>query len=122
MLGDFPPNSSETRLIPSAAAFMMPVPVAVEPVNEILRTSGWRTRASPQPGPGPGTTLSTPSGRPASAASSASASAVSGVSGEGLRTTVLPQASAGPSFQAAMTSGKFHGTMRPHTPTGSRKV
>jgi hypothetical protein len=35
------------------------------------------------------------------------------VSSAGLRTTVLPQASAGPSFQLAMFAGKFHGTMRP---------
>ena len=35
----------------------------------------------------------------------ANASAVSGVRADGLRTTVLPVASAGPSFQLAMYSG-----------------
>ncbi len=55
--------------------------------------------------PGPGTTLSTPSGRPASAASSASRRAVNGDCDAGLSTTVLPVASAAPSFQAVMISG-----------------
>ena len=40
-----------------------------------------------------------------SAASSASRSAVSGVHSDGFNTTVLPAASAGPSFQAAIISG-----------------
>ena len=35
---------------------------------------------------------------------------------------MLPHARAGPSFQEEMLSGKFHGTMRPTTPSGSRKV
>ncbi len=35
---------------------------------------------------------------------------------------VLPAARAGPSFQAAMSSGKFQGTIRPTTPIGSRRV
>ena len=47
---------------------------------------------------------------------SASLSAVSGVVSAGFRTTVLPQASAGASFQAAMSIGKFHGMICPATP------
>ena len=47
---------------------------------------------------------------------------VSGVSSDGLSTTVFPQASAGPSFQLAMRSGKFQGVMSPTTPSGSWKV
>ena len=35
-------------------------------------------------------------------------------------TTVLPAASAGPSFQLQNMSGKFHGTICPTTPTGWR--
>jgi hypothetical protein len=35
---------------------------------------------------------------------------------------VLPQASAGPSFQLAMRSGKFQGVMSPTTPSGSWNV
>ena len=61
-------------------------------------------------------------GQPASATSSARRSADSGVCSAGLSTTVLPVASAGPSFQAAISSGKFHGMIWPTTPTGSRSV
>jgi hypothetical protein len=53
---------------------------------------------------------------------SASSSAVSGVCSAGLRMRVLPQANAGASLNAAITSGKFHGTIWAHTPTGSRSV
>ena len=35
---------------------------------------------------------------------------------------MLPAASAGPIFHEAMVSGKFHGTMSPTTPSGSRTV
>ena len=52
----------------------------------------------------------------------ASRSAVSGVCSAGFSTTVQPVASAGPSFQAAISSGKFHGMIWPTTPIGSRSV
>ncbi len=35
---------------------------------------------------------------------------------------MLPAARAGASFQAAIVSGKFQGTISPTTPSGSRKV
>ena len=57
---------------------------------------------------------------PASIASRAMRMAVSGDFSDGLSTTELPVASAGPSFQQAIISGKFHGTMAATTPTGSR--
>lgn len=44
----------------------------------------------------------------------------SGVISDGLSTTVLPAASAGPSFQLVNMSGKFHGTICPTTPIGLR--
>ena len=119
---DFPPSSSDTRLTVAAAPRMTRAPTSVEPVKLILATSGCSTRRSPTTRPGPTTTLRTPSGMPASRASSARRSADSGVSSAGLSTTVLPQASDGPSFQLAMLSGKFHGTIRPTTPSGSWKV
>ena len=78
--------------------------------------------AMPTLPPGPVTTLSTPSGSPASWQSSANLSAVSGVCDAGLMTTVLPAASAGASFQDDSRKGKFHGTMAPITPTGWRSV
>ena len=70
--------------------------------------------------PNPGTTLKTPAGRPASTASAAMRIAVNGLFSDGLRTTELPAASAGPIFQQAISSGKFHGTTAPTTPIGSR--
>ena len=119
---DLPPNSSVTRLIVAAAPAAIERPTSVEPVKAILATSGCSTRRWPHVRPGPTRTFTTPSGSPASRAISAKRSAVNGVSSAGLSTTVLPAASAGPSFQAAIVSGKFHGVMRPTTPTGSRTV
>ena len=45
-------------------------------------------------------------------------SAVSGVVSAGFSTTVLPQASAGATFQASISSGKFQGMIWPATPSG----
>jgi hypothetical protein len=39
-----------------------------------------------------------------------------------LSTTVLPAARAGANAHPAMGIGKFHGTMTPTTPSGSRNV
>ena len=122
MFADLPPSSSVTRLIVPAAPAAIPRPTSVEPVKAIFATSGCSTSRRPQTLPGPATTLSTPSGMPASSAIRSSSSAVSGVSSAGLSTTVLPAASAGATFQEAITSGKFQGTISPTTPSGSRKV
>ncbi len=46
---------------------------------------------------------------------------MSGVVSAGFSTTVLPQASAGASFHAAISSGKFHGMIWPQTPIGRRE-
>ena len=119
---DLPPSSSVTRLIVPAAACMIPRPTSVEPVKPIFATSGCSTSRAPTTEPLPTRTLTTPSGIPASSASSASRSAESGVSSAGFSTTVFPHASAGPSFQDEMLSGKFHGTISPTTPSGSRNV
>ena len=64
------------------------------------------------------TTLSTPAGRPASSSIAASASIVSGVSSAGLTTIVQPAATAGPILRVPIASGKFHGVMNRHGPTG----
>ena len=48
--------------------------------------------------------------------------AVCGVSSDGLTTTVLPQASAGPTFQVINSSGRFHGQTTATTPTGVRNA
>lgn len=81
------------------------LPTPVEPVKEVMATSGWPTRCSPASRPAPLMTLTTPSGRPASVAACAKRSEVNGVSSAGLRTIVLPAAIAGSTFQAAICSG-----------------
>ncbi len=88
----------------SAADRMMILPVVTSPVSDTIRTRGWVTREAPACSPSPVTTLKTPGGR-MSVASSASFSAVRGVSSEGLSTTVLPAARAGPIFQPAIIIG-----------------
>ena len=120
--GDFPPSSREMRVIVSAAAFMISMPVVVSPVNAIFPTPGSRTSAMPAIAPGPVITFSTPAGTPASRAIAPRASAVSGVALLGFSTAVLPTASAGATFQEAIISGKFQGTISPTTPIGSRSV
>jgi hypothetical protein len=98
-------------------------PTSVEPVNDTLRTRGSASRTSAiRALRRDGTTLTTPSGTPASASSAPSASAVSGVSEAGLRTTVQPAARAGPILRVAMAAGKFHGVMSSATPTGWRST
>ena len=83
----------------------MRFPARVDPVNEIMSTSGWRTSASPTVSPKPVTRLNTPFGRPAASITSASAKALKGAISEGLSTTVQPAASAGASLSAIWCSG-----------------
>ena len=59
---------------------------------------------------------------PASAASAATRNAVRGDFSDGLRITLLPDTSAGPIFQDAISSGKFQGTIQATTPIGSRVI
>ena len=63
-------------------------------------------------------TFTTPLGRPASSRSLAKYRVVSGVSSAGLMTTVHPAATAGAILRVAIASGKFHGVIRKHGPTG----
>ena len=59
---------------------------------------------------------------PASSASSAKSKAERGDASAGLRTTEQPTASAGATFQTAIVSGKFQGTIAATTPAGSRWI
>jgi len=68
----------------------------------------------------PVTMLTTPLGTPASIRTLTKLSADSGVCDEGLKTTVLPQTSAGMIFHDGIAIGKFHGVMIDATPTGWR--
>ena len=63
-------------------------------------------------------TLSTPPGSPASSRICASASIDSGVCLAGLMTVVQPAAICGPILRVPIASGKFHGVMKRHGPTG----
>ena len=99
---------------------MTSFPTSVDPVNATLSTSALRQSSAPASSPKPVMILTTPGGNPISWMSRASSIAVTGVSSDGLRTTVLPAASAGPSFQAAILSEKFQGMIAATTPTGSR--
>ena len=97
-------------------------PTSVEPVKEITRILGFFSIGSPTSRPPPVTTFHTPFGSPASSSASASMITDSGVSDAGLMTTVLPVISAAIDFQAGIAIGKFHGVMRPTTPSGRRSV
>ena len=68
----------------------------------------------------PLTTLSTPSGRPASFRSFASQFAADGSFSLGLSTTVLPAAIAIGKNHSGTIAGKLNGLMMPTTPSGSR--
>ena len=116
MLAALPPSSSVAFLPVPAMLFWMSLPTPVLPVKAILSMPGWLTSAAPV-APAPVMMLTTPSGSSASWMSSASSSEVSGVVSAGFSTTVLPQASAGAIFHAAMSSGKFHGMICPATPS-----
>ncbi|CNG90163.1 Uncharacterised protein [Mycobacterium tuberculosis] len=118
MAADLPPSSVLQRRMRAPHAAAIREPTAVEPVKLILSTPGCSVSSSPVAAP-PFTTLTTPSGSPASSIASISTPNSSGASGAGLSTTVQPAARAGPSFNAATNSGVFHGTMAPTTPTGS---
>lgn len=79
--------------------------VAVLPVKAILSTFGWVASAAPAMRPYPFTMLITPGGKPAFTVRLAKYRIDRGVCSAGLRTTVLPQARAGPSFHAAIERG-----------------
>ena len=51
ILADFPPSSSPTGIIRSAATFPIAIPTRTEPVKEILRTASCATIAAPASSP-----------------------------------------------------------------------
>src|SRR5262245_37798927 len=118
MNGALPPSSIDTRLTVPAACASSFLPIAVEPVNVILRTSGLAVSSPPIGPDSPVTTLKTPFGTPARSPSSASASAENGVAEAGFDTIVQPTASAGPALRVIIAAGKFHGVIAAQTPTG----
>src|SRR5581483_7496069 len=119
-LTDLPPSSRNTGLRVAAAALMIALPVAVDPVNATMSTSGDVDSTSPTRWSLLVTMLTTPGGMSVcSAMRRPRRVALHGVSGAGFTTHVLPIASTGPSLLRVISIGKFHGTMTPTTPTGS---
>src|SRR5258708_3979924 len=114
-----PPISRWTFLNVGAAAWFTLRPTLVDPVNETMRTAGSVVIAVPTSA-SPVTMLTTPLGTPASIRTLTKLSAERGVCDEGLKTTVLPQTSAGTIFHEGIAMGKFHGVMMEATPTGWR--
>ncbi len=115
-----PPSSRLTRFSVRPAASPTIRPTAVEPVKEIIATSGWAASAPPGSA-SPGSTCSTPAGSPASSNSRASRTPPeTAVCTSGFRMTALPRASAGATARADRISGKFHGLITPTTPSGTR--
>jgi hypothetical protein len=102
MNGSLPPISRLIRATRSAQTRAIFFPVSTEPVKATQSTRSSATTAL-HTSPGPAKTLTTPRG--SGSRQSASISVASGVSSEGLATTVLPAASAGASFQARSSSG-----------------
>jgi hypothetical protein len=102
--GALPPSSRWVRLSVPVAACRILRPVDTSPVRLTIATFGCSTSGWPTDAPRPVMTLSTPFGK-ISAATCASSSVVSGVCSLGLMTTVLPAASAGAIFHAAIISG-----------------
>jgi hypothetical protein len=119
MNGDLPPSSrlQGTRLAPAARA--MTRAVGTDPVKEIRANRLSETSCAPVTAPVPCTTLNTPGGRPAASAASARMEQLSGAHSGGFTTTVLPEASAGPTFHVVSIRGEFHGVMIAHMPAGS---
>jgi hypothetical protein len=99
-----PPVSRVMFFSVPLACFITSLPVAVLPVKAILSTSGCCARAAPAILPWPLMMFTTPGGKPASLTRLAKYKIESGVCSAGLRTTVLPQASAGPSLQSQAVS------------------
>ena len=123
MVADLPPSSRKVRLSVAPPFSMIRLPTAVDPVNEIRSTFGDSVSSSPTRWSEEVTTLRTPLGKSVcSATRRPSRVAFHGVSGAGLRITVLPVARACPSLFKVTSSGKFHGTMAPTTPIGSFQI
>src|SRR5438105_13642277 len=99
MFGFFPPSSSDTFLKSGAHVSATLRPVTVPPVNEMVLIFGCAVIAAPAFDPAPWTTLSTPSGNPASRHSPHKRYAVIGVNSLGLAMALFPTAIAGAIFQ-----------------------
>ncbi len=121
--GDLPPSSSDTFFRLPAAACTISRPTSVEPVNATLSTPGCAASAAPAVSPKPGDDVddAVRDSRPRTPARRVAAPRAASA-----RRASAPRCSRsrapGPSFHAAISSGKFHGMICATTPTGSRNV
>ena len=106
-------------MIVSAAFLEINLPALVDPVNEIISTSGWPDKCVPTPAPSPLTKLKTPFGKPTSSIISANNIPEIGAISEGFKIIVHPVAKAGITFRAIWLIGQFQGVINPQTPIGS---
>ncbi len=114
-----PPSSIESRNSVSDACAINSRPTSVEPVKESLRRrESAISGAAVAPALLEVMRLSTPPGSPHSSRIWAKASIESGVCCAGLTTIVQPAAIAGPTLRVPIASGKFHGVINRHGPTG----
>src|SRR4051794_38447178 len=95
--------------------------IGVLPTNDTASTSGCCNSALTASA-SPWTTLTTPSGKPASVINCASSSDAEGSFSLGLSRNVLPQATAFASIQSGTMTGKLNGVMPATTPTGCNTV
>ena len=102
--GALPPSSRWTRLTSLEADSATDMPARTEPVMEAIAGVGCSTIARPV-SRSPQTTLKTPLGQDAEPMISAISTVEAGVVSDGLRTTVLPAASAGANFHTAIIIG-----------------
>ena len=103
MNGSLPPISRLTRASRSAQAIATRLPVATEPVKAMQSTRSSAQSRRPDVA-GAGDQVDD-AGRQVLEAAGASSSVDSGVTSEGLQTTVQPAASAGATFQVSSSSG-----------------
>ena len=108
MFGDFPPSSKVTGMMFSDAYCMIRRPVVVSPVNAIFAMRRDDASGLPASTPKPLTMFTTPAGN-RSAIRSIKNRIETGVCSAGFKTTQLPAARAGASFQVAIKIGKFQG-------------
>lgn len=149
MFGFLPPSSRESFLKCGAAACWIRSAVTQPPVKDMAGTRGCATSAWPAVAPQPKTMFTTPGGMCTAAQASHSMRAVIEVISLGLHTTVLPTvrvprrrdthqrlggraraapragtvgvpAMAGAILKDSRYSGRFHGEIKPQTPTGDR--
>ena len=88
-----------------AAASRTVRPTPVEPVNESMSTSGWRSSSAPTVEPRAGEHVDHAVGQAGLGGDLREQQRVSGVISAGLSTMVLPAAMAGRIFHAAICSG-----------------